>query len=245
MIRAFLVFSLLMTVKVVVHIFYRFKREWLTGDPPPGWHGVRLIAILNHTSLYEPLLIGYAPLRLLWAFAFHGVLPVAEKTMKRNVGLFFSMLVRHVVVVTRQRDHTWEKVLNHLDPKSVVIILPEGRMKRRNGLDSHGRPMTVRGGIADILEPIESGNILLLYSGGLHHIQAPGDNLPRVFKTLTTRFEFLDVNQYRKQIMDQAGDLTFKQAVIKDMEWRRDVFCPRGEGSSNPQSATSTSQHPA
>ena len=56
-------------------------------------------------------------------------------------------------------------------------------MKRRNGLDSQGQPMTVRGGIADILEAIPSGPMLIAYSGGLHHVQAPGETLPAVFRT--------------------------------------------------------------
>ena len=37
----------------------------------------------------------------------------------------------------------------------VVVLSPEGRMKRKNGLDKHGRPMTVRGGIGDILDRID------------------------------------------------------------------------------------------
>ncbi len=114
----------------------------------------RIVAILNHTSLYEPLIAGYASTKLLWRFARHGVLPVAEKTMKRPIGLFFRFLVRHTVTVTRQRDSTWEDVLNRIDNRALVIILPEGRMKRRTGLDSKGREMTVRAGIADILEAL-------------------------------------------------------------------------------------------
>jgi hypothetical protein len=36
----------------------------------------------------------------------------------------------------------------------MVLMAPEGRMKRADGLDAHGQPMTVRGGIADILEVV-------------------------------------------------------------------------------------------
>ena len=41
--------------------------------------------------------------------------------------------------------------MNQIDEDAVVIILPEGRMKRATGLDKKGMPMTVRGGVADIL----------------------------------------------------------------------------------------------
>ena len=77
-------------------------------------------------------------------FARHGVLPVAEKTMKRPIGIFFRLLVRHPIVVTRQRDKTWYNLLAKADSNAITIILPEGRMKRANGLDSEGREMTVR-----------------------------------------------------------------------------------------------------
>ena len=91
------------------------------------------------------------------------------------VGRFFRILAANVVSITRERDHTWRDVLATIDPDSMVLILPEGRMKRLNGLDSNGQPMTVRGGIADILETIERGPMLVAYSGGLHHVQAPGE----------------------------------------------------------------------
>jgi hypothetical protein len=47
----------------------------------------------------------------------------------------------------------------------------------------------VRGGIADILEAIPSGRMLLAYSGGLHHVQAPGEHVPRPFRTLYLNLE--------------------------------------------------------
>jgi 1-acyl-sn-glycerol-3-phosphate acyltransferase len=213
-------------VKAISHLFFRFRADWLTEKRWGWWRGIRVIAILNHTSLFEPVLVAYASIPLLWMFANHGVLPVAEKTMRRNIGMFFSMLVRHVVVVTRQRDRTWDKVLNQIDRKSVVIILPEGRMKRRNGLDSHGRPMTVRGGIADILEVIDGGKMLMLYSGGLHHIQAPGDKMPRLFRTVNVRFDILDIEEYRTDLRANLAGRSFKKAVVDDLEWRRGTFCP-------------------
>ena len=126
MIKSFLTFILLVIVNVSARVFFKLKNDWITPEPANYAKGTRIIAILNHTSLYEPLIAGYAPYNLLWKFARHGVLPVAEKTMKRRIGLFFSFLVRHPVVVTRQRDHTWDEVLNRIDSKAIVIILPEG-----------------------------------------------------------------------------------------------------------------------
>ena len=230
--QSIIVFCLLKTIQIVSRIFFRYDAEYLGPIPARQWGNLRAIIILNHTSLYEPLLVGFADSKLLWLFARHGVLPIAEKTMKRRIGIFFRFLVRHVVVVTRQRDHTWNRVLNHVDEKALVIILPEGRMKRANGLDSAGRPMTVRGGIADILENLHTGRLLLLYSGGLHHIQVPGQTLPKLFKTLHVRMELIEVEDYKAGLNTQKTENDFRAAVINDLTARRDLHCPELEAMS-------------
>ena len=226
MIKSVLTFLLLMKIHFLSRIFFKLENDWLTGEPENYAKGTRIIALLNHTSLYEPLIAGYAPANLLWKFARHGVLPVAEKTMKRRIGMFFSLLVRHVVVVTRRRDHTWNKVLNSIDSKAIVIILPEGRMKRATGLDSEGRKMTVRGGIADILDVLPDGRMLTVYSGGLHHIQVPGELLPTPFKTIKCRMEMIDIASYKKELAENHPELSFRGAVIADLTRRRDEYCP-------------------
>jgi 1-acyl-sn-glycerol-3-phosphate acyltransferase len=226
MIKAIITFTLLVVVRTLSRIFFRLEEEWITPKPDDYAAGTRIVALLNHTSLYEPLVAGYSPLNLLWKFARHGVLPVAEKTMKRRIGIFFSMLVRHPVVVTRKRDSTWDNVLNRIDSKAIVIILPEGRMKRATGLDSEGREMTVRGGIADILEVLPDGRMLVVYSGGLHHIQVPGELLPTPFKTIRCRLEMIDLPTYKEDLQRDYPDLSFTAAVIADLTRRRDEYCP-------------------
>ena len=120
-----------------------------------------------------------------WRLARHGVVPIAKKTSDRAVvGRFYNLVAQRVISITRERDETWSEVLRQIDPDAMVLILPEGRMKRANGLDAQGKPMTVRGGIADIVETMGDGRMLLAYSGGLHHIQVPGQGLPRLFKTI-------------------------------------------------------------
>ncbi len=224
--QSILVFLLLLGVRATTRLLYRLREDWMPTKPHEMADDTRIVAILNHTSLYEPLIAGFASTKLLWRFARHGVLPVAEKTMKRPVGLFFRFLVRHTVTVTRQRDSTWEEVLSKIDSRALVIILPEGRMKRRNGLDSKGREMTVRAGIADILEALPDGRILTVYSGGLHHIQAPGELLPRPFKPILCRFEMIDIEKFKRDLAVKYPDLAFRKAVISDLTERRDAYCP-------------------
>ena len=228
MIKSVLAFFVILKVNILSRLFFRLENAWIGGEPGNYATDTRIIALLNHTSLYEPLVAGYAPINLLWKIARHGVLPVAEKTMKRRIGLFFSLLVRHVVVVTRQRDHTWEKVLNRIDSNAIVIILPEGRMKRADGLDSKGKAMTIRGGIADILEALPGGRMLMVYMGGLHHIQVPGELLPTPFKTIRCRMEMVDISDYKAEVAVEYPELNFTGAVIADLTRRRDEYCPTG-----------------
>ncbi len=227
--RKYLVFSVLGLAWLFSKAFWRREMAWIGGEPKSDpWKGIRVLCFLNHTSLFEWLFIAMAPPRFLWRVACHGVLPAAEKTTSRPiVGQFFKLVGAHVVSISRERDHTWREVLSRIDPDSMVIILPEGRMKRANGLDSKGQPMTVRGGVADILEVIPEGPMLIAYSGGLHHVQAPGERFPRPFRRIRMNFELVEIADYREAILREArGPMGFKRAVVDDLERRRDLHTP-------------------
>lgn len=229
--RKLLVFLFLLSLRSLAWLFFRAECHWirrLEGDP---WSGLRVVSFLHHTSLYEWLFILAVPPRFLWRVAAHGVVPAAEKTLSRPIiGYFFRSIAAHVVSITRERDHTWRDVLGRIDPDSMILILPEGRMMRSNGLDSSGQPMTVRGGVADILEAVGSGRMLIVYSGGLHHVQAPGEGLPRPFRTIRLNLEVVDIATYRaaRQAETPPGT-TFKRSVVTDLERRRDAYCPTEE----------------
>ncbi|MGA7615922.1 MAG: 1-acyl-sn-glycerol-3-phosphate acyltransferase [Thermoanaerobaculia bacterium] len=233
--RSYLVFNLLLAIKVVTRLFYRVDFRWIGSPPRDRWKRIRLVALLNHTSLFEPLFAAGTPNSFLWRIAHHGVVPAAEKTIGRPfVGKLFRFVAHHVVSITRERDHTWAAVLQKIERNSMVIILPEGRMMRRGGLDSHGNPMTVRGGIADILEAMKEGRMLLAYSGGLHHVQAPGEKRVGVFKTIRMNLELVDIAEYRAALnADSSSEEDFKRAVRNDLERRRDLNCPADEESTS------------
>lgn len=229
--RTWFVYAMLLLMKGLSRFFYRMESAWV-GEVPQDdpWSRLRIVAILNHTSLFEPIFAAGVPNRFLERVARHGVVPVAQKTIDRPiVGWLFRVIAAHVVPISRQRDATWSEVLAKTeDPKAMVAILPEGRMMRRNGLDKEGKPMSVRGGIADILEAVPEGRMLLAYSGGLHHVQAPGDGLPRLFRTIRMRFEVVEIERYREQL--GVGGPAFREAVIEDLTRRRDAYCPVGDG---------------
>lgn len=226
MIRPMISASMAFSVKLVSRVFYRFETEWV--KPPvekKPWKDVRLFVLLNHTSLYEPLLFGSFPNVFLWQGSRRAVIPEADKTLKRPlVGKFFKFLTPKTVCITRKRDDSWEKFKNTISEKSMVAIFPEGRMMRRNGLDSNGKPMSVKGGIADVLSQIREGKMIVAYSGGLHHIQAPGELLPKVFKKISVRYESIKIEDYIESMKAKGGD--FKKQVISDMEERISQYCP-------------------
>lgn len=231
--KTYLTYLLLLAIKTLSRAFFTLEVGWV-GEPvaDPWDQDVRICAILHHTSLYEPIFASVAPNRFLRRIARRGVVPVAEKTLQRPlVGRFFRLVAHQVVGVTRQRDETWREVVQTAGPHSMICILPEGRMKRTTGLDSEGKPMTVRGGIADLVDSVGGGYMLLAYSGGLHHVQAPGERLPRLFRTVRMNLELVDIAAYRAEMVargrDRAGG--YRRAVVEDLERRRDRLCPTEE----------------
>ncbi len=224
--RQKLIYILLVGIKAFSTFFYRFNVQWIGQLPADPWAGIRLVILLNHTSLYEPLFTGILPCRFLRQIARKGLVPVADKTMCRPlVGRFFRAVANNVVPISRMRDQTWDKFVETLTDASLVIVAPEGRMKRANGLDLEGKPMTVRGGVSDLLGRIASGRMLIAYSGGLHHVQIPSQRVPRLFKTLTMKIENLDIAGYKQALLREWGPERFKQGVICDLEKRRGVHC--------------------
>ncbi len=221
-------FLVLLLWRTFCRLFFRFDCEWVGKKPRDPWEDLRIIAILNHTSLYEPIFVGVVPMRVVWQLAQYGVVPIASKTMDRPAaGWAFRFAGRRVIPVTRKRDMSWQEVLHHCcREKAITVIFPEGRMMRQTGLDLEGRPMTVRGGIADLIAGIPSGRMLLAYSGGLHHVAAPEDRLPRLFKEVSVRLEVLDIPAYRAAMGGTSDPERFRQRVIEDLTQRRNRYSP-------------------
>lgn len=228
LLRGLLVYLILRGVKVASRLLYHHDVQWVGHPPDDPWSDdLRVVALLNHTSLFEPLFAGGVPNRFLWSVARRAVVPVAKKTASRPMtGRFFSSVAAHVEPVTRERDESWERYVERASaPGRMAVLLPEGRMMRSDGRDAHGDPMTVRGGIADLIRAIPEGRMLLAYSGGLHHVQAPGDACPRPFKVLRLRLELVDLADYRRRVAESVGADEFKAAVIRDLTRRRDRHC--------------------
>jgi hypothetical protein len=224
-VRNIFIFCLLLLIKALCRVFYRFDFAWVGEVPPEPWRNLRLAALLNHTSLFEVIFFGALPVHVLWQLASQGVAPIADKTSSRPVaGRIFRTLAHRVVPISRSRDHTWAQLLDEIGPNSMVLLAPEGRMMRRNGRDSEGKPMSIKGGIADVLETMPAGRFLIGYSGGLHHVQAPGEGFPRLFETVRLRTETLDIGRYRAE--HQASPLGFRASVLQDLERRKALYCP-------------------
>lgn len=227
MIRRLISIALLLCLKLWSLLFFKTEKRWL-NDPKDRWKNLRLFVFLNHTSLFEPIYVSAFPVSVLWDAASRMIVPGADKTLRRPIaGKFFYLLVPGMIEITRKRDHTWSEFLTQIAPHSLIAILPEGRMKRASGLDSEGKPMSIRGGIADILEALDAGNMLIVYSGGLHHVQAPGERFPRLFKKIRVHFEQFPIHEYKASL---PKNVDFKEAVIGDMAQRLRHNLPSMEG---------------
>lgn len=224
--RSIFAYLLVLVIRLFSHLFYRLEVKWLSEHSPEQWERVRLAVLLNHTSLYEPLFNPILPLPFLWKFLSRMAAPAADDTLNRPiVGTFWKMMIPHASGISRKRDDTWVAFMENIRPDSVVVIAPEGRMKRPGGLDKNGKPMTVRGGIADILAGLDSGMMLVCYSGGLHHVQAPGQHLPRLFKTIKMNLEMIDIAEYKKSF-PTTDPKVFKMAVVADFQNKLETRCP-------------------
>ncbi|MFQ3288098.1 MAG: 1-acyl-sn-glycerol-3-phosphate acyltransferase [Alteromonadaceae bacterium] len=207
-------------------LFYRFEQQWISPEDKQQWDKVNFIIFLNHTSLFEPLFLRLAPFSFLWRIASDLLVPGADITMARPIiGKIYRILIPGCIPITRKKDDSWDHFLSHVDNEKVNAILPEGRMKRRGGLDKTGQPMSIRGGVVDILQRLDKGEILFVYSGGLHHIQAPGDKFPRLFKTIKVNLELIDLPTYKQQF--SSDNVEFRQQVLTDISQRLSTRIPQ------------------
>ncbi|MBI1288555.1 MAG: hypothetical protein GC178_13370 [Flavobacteriales bacterium] len=116
-------FIALASIKLFARTFYKVENTWLHNYGQDPWKGMRLLVLLNHTSLLEPLLLGAAPWRMLWRIAGRIIAPGADVTMDRPiVGRFLKYIAPKMMPISRQRDETWDRFLESIQPESVIII---------------------------------------------------------------------------------------------------------------------------
>ena len=117
---------MLLTLKYLSKIFYRHDFAWVGDVPPDPWKGIRLVAFLNHTSLFEPVFLGGVPNSFIWRIAAHGVIPAADKTTGRPlVGLIFKFVAHHVIAITRERNDAAKSSSARLVSGSGLRKLPQ------------------------------------------------------------------------------------------------------------------------
>ena len=224
-------FFILISIKVFSKIFYRYKIHW--PEKEIIWDDIKLIVFLNHTSLFEFLFIGFLPVSFLWKLSKRMIAPGADKTLDRPVvGAFFKLFSPGMTSISRKRDDTWEHFMNSIAANSIILIAPEGRMKRKNGLDLDGNKMTVKPGVVDILSGLNSGQMIVAHSAGLHHVQIPDEGLPRIFKTLEIRLSVFDIKTYTESFNEPIGEKNWRKLVLDDLQQKLE------EGFSEPQNKT-------
>ena len=225
--KSFLSFFMLLMIKGISNIFYKFEVEWPIRKKDIPWDNIKLIVLLNHTSLLEPLYAGCLPISFLRRLSRKMVAPGADKTLNRPiVGTLYKIFSPGMTAITRKRDDSWQQFMDSIAKDSVIVIIPEGRMKRKNGLDINGQKMTVKGGIADVLSQIHAGEMAIAYSGGLHHVNYPGENRIHLFKKLRLKLEIVNIPQYNAQFSETIGSSEWRKKVVADMQEKLEKNCP-------------------
>lgn len=218
-------FLILASIKILVHLFYRSQFTWNPPREEIRFDEVRLMVLLNHTSLYEPLFLSELPFGFLWRIANRIYLPIADVTLARPiVGMFYRMMLPRVFPITRKSDASWQNYLSSIEAQDLVLIAAEGRMKRPNGLDKSGKKMSIRGGVADIIDRLEGGILLLCHSGGLHHIQKPGQLLPRIFQPIRMHVTAIPIPEYKGRFSGNPRER--KIQIVADLQGRLDHETP-------------------
>jgi hypothetical protein len=221
-------FWVMLFIKGVARLFYRFQIGWPDSTHSLPWKEIRVIALLNHTSLLEPIYVGFLPVHFLRTLSKRMVAPGADKTLNRPfVGMLYKLFSPGLVSITRKRDNSWQQFMEAIYPDSIIVIVPEGRMKRRNGLDLNGQKMTVRGGIVDVLEGLNHGQMVLAYSGGLHHVHAPGERSYHLFQTLKMNLESLSIADYKASFEGAVGSEQWRSSVLTDLQHRLETKVPQ------------------
>ncbi len=89
--------------------------------------------------------------------------------------------------------------------------------------------MDIRPGIADVIFKIPEGQFLIVTSGGLHHIQRPGQLIPKLFKRIQVALEIFDIVELKSRLLDEMasdqltgdGDRNFKKRFVEFLEERK------------------------
>ena len=142
------------------------------------------------------------------------------------VGLFFKLFNPGMISITRKRDASWKNFKDNIKSDSIIIIAPEGRMKRTTGLDLEGNKMSVKSGVLDVLADINNGDMVIAYSGGIHHVQVPGEGLPKLFKRLKMNLEHFNIKEYKNRFSSEIGSEQWRKSVLADLQWRLENNVP-------------------
>lgn len=216
-------YATIISIWTTSKVFWRTKSTCLNPSDD-FWDDISVFALLHHTSLLEPIFFAGFPLKFLLSEIKRVEIPGADITLERPLfGFFYRAIFPRIKAITRKRDASWTDFKSGIRHDTLVVIAPEGRMMRTDGLDKNGKPMTVRAGIADIILSRDNGSLLLAYSKGLHHVFAPGDIFPKLFRKIEISFEKIDIKQLKEELeCDKEG---FHKRLVQYLEDKRQRYC--------------------
>ena len=101
------------------------------------------------------------------------------------------------------------------------------RVRLLVGLDLEGKKMTVRAGVIDVIKSVDKGQMIFAYSGGLHHVQIPGEGFPKLLKTLKMDLETFEISEYKAMFnQEETGSRAWRKSVLDDIQNRLETKPP-------------------
>jgi hypothetical protein len=68
--------------------------------------------------------------------------------------------------------------------------------------------------------------MVIAYSGGIHHVQVPGEGLPKLFKRLKMNLEYFNIKEYKNRFSSEIGSEQWRKSVLADLQWRLENNVP-------------------
>ena len=90
----------------------------------------------------------------------------------------------------------------------------------------HFTKIEIKTGITDVLIGLNEGQMILAYSGGLHHVHVPGEKGYRFFKTLKMNLETFSIDEYKKSFGEPVGTEAWRKKVVDDLQHRLETKVP-------------------
>lgn len=203
---------------ILVKILYRCSWTWIGKNSDRGFQDMKALFLMNHTSYADHMIFVLVPINVIYKMFWNARIAVAQHQVKNFKGLL-QYLENNIVPLSRQRDDSWNNYLSNANAKSIFVMYPEGTRMSPEGLDKNGKKVRVKGGVADILELLPDGDIVILYLDGFYEILGAGMKFPKLFKKVRVTAEVVDIAALKHELAYTGRHEDRYDFRVRFIEW--------------------------